>query len=134
MAFLNRETGELSFSDGLRLSAGLPVGEVAELLGDELDGIVRLSSHTVAGGRMIPVCAVDHGSVHSISLCPSAIGGREPGSAEKQRAFLFSRLGLRDPVPDSLQSVQVRCPFGEIMILSDPHTGRSEARIIYAVR
>ena len=29
MALLNRETGELTFTDGLRLSPGMAMGEVA---------------------------------------------------------------------------------------------------------
>lgn len=134
MAFLNRDTGELTFQDGLRLTAGWPVGELAEAISGDGDQMVRLGSHAVSGGRLIPICMVEGGCVQSISLCVSAIGGRSDVSAEKQRAFLFSRLGLRDPWPETMDSVQIHCPFGETIITTDPHTGRSEARILYAAR
>lgn len=134
MAFFNRETGELCFQDGLKLSAGLPVGEAAELLGDAVDGLVRLPSHAVSGGRLIPILTVDHGTVQSIALCISSIASNAPGSTAKQRAFLFSRLGLRDPAQTPFETVTVRCPFGELSISADLHTGRAEARIIYAIR
>ena len=134
MAFINRETGELTFADGLRLSAGWPVGELAEAISGEGDQLVRLGSHAVAGGRLIPLCMVEGGCVQSISLCVTSIGGRTEISAEKQRAFLFTRLGLSDPRPETYCSVQIHCPFGEIIIAADPHTGRPEARIIYAAR
>ena len=134
MAFLNRETGELCFADGLNLSSGLAVGEAAEMLDGAMDGIVRLPSHAVSGGRLIPVLTVENGMVHSIALCISSIASKEPGSTEKQRSFLFSRLGLRDPAQSPFETVTVRCPFGELSISADLHTGRAEAHIIYAVR
>jgi len=131
MAFLNRETGELTFSDGLRLGPGLPMDELAERLDGAQQGIVRLQSHPVTGGRLIPICMVEGGAVQSITLCPGPGSGKESRDAQKQRAFLFSRLGLRDPLPDSFETVCVQCPFGEILLTSDPHTGRAEARLIY---
>ena len=134
MAFLNRETGELTFSDGLQLSAGLAIGEVAQQLQGALEGVVRLPSHSVSGGRLIPICTVEAGSLQSIVLCVSSIGGKSVPSARKQRAFLFARLGLRDPLPDTLQSVCVQCPFGEVILSADPHTGRAVARLMYAAR
>ena len=42
MAFLNKETGELTFADGLRLSPGLALGELSERLGGRTDAVVRL--------------------------------------------------------------------------------------------
>ena len=134
MALLNRETGELSFSDGLHLTAGLAMGELAERLDGRTDAAVRLESHEVAGGRLIPVCTVMGGALQSVSLTISSVAGRPARKAEKQRAFLFARLDLRDPCPDTMDSVRVECPFGEIFLSTDPMTGRAEARILYAVR
>ena len=131
MAFCNPETGELVFSDGMRLSDGLITGELARYLDGQLSAVVRLPSHPVTGGRLAPVCTVEDGRLQSVTLCVSAIGGKAVSPAPKQRAFLFSRLGLRDPLPDSFETVCVQCPFGEILLTSDPHTGRAEARLIY---
>ena len=50
MAFLNMETGELTFTDGFRLGAGLAMGELAEALGGAMDGVVRL-------GGILPAAA-----------------------------------------------------------------------------
>lgn len=134
MAFLNRETGELTFADGLVLSAGLAVGELAGQLDGRMQAVVRMQSHAVSGGRLIPICTVEGGSLQSIVLCVSSVGGKTSVSPQKQRAFLFARLGLRDPGADALESVCIYCPFGEILIGSDPHTGRAEARLMYAAR
>lgn len=134
MAFLNRETGELTFSDGLRLGPGLPMDELAERLDGAQQGIVRLQSHPVTGGRLIPICMVEGGAVQSISLCPGTLNGKEPRDASRLRAFLFARMGLLDPCPDSMESVQVLCPFGELCFFTDPLTGRSEVRLSYTAR
>ena len=134
MAFFNRETGELAFSDGLRLSAGLPMDELAERLGNAQEGIVRLQSHAVSGGRLIPICTVEGGAVQSITLCPGSIGGKEPQGAARQRAFLFARMGLNDPCADTMETVRVLCPFGELLFVTDPITGRSEMRLSYIAR
>jgi len=134
MAFLNRETGELTFADGMRLSAGLPMDELAERLDGAQQGTIRLQSHAVTGGRLIPICTVEGGAVQSISLCVGSIGGKEMRNAQKQRAFLFARMGLSDPCPETMETVRVLCPFGELLLVTDPHTGRSEARLCYTAR
>jgi len=132
MALLNKETGELTFSDGLRLCAGLAMDEVAERLGGRESAVIRLDSHAVSGGRLIPVCTVMGGAVQSVTLSISSVGSRPMRKTERQRAFLFSRLDLRDPCPDTMDSVCIDCPFGEMYLTTDPVTGRSEARILYA--
>ena len=134
MAFLDRETGEMTFADGLRLCAGFAMGEIAQLLEGRSSGLVRLSSHPVAGGRLAPLCEVLDGSVQSVSLCVSSIGGKTGVTASRQRAFLFARLGLQDPDEQGMGSVRISCPFGVIDITTDPYTGRTEARVTYAVR
>lgn len=134
MAFLNKETGELTFSDGLRLSAGLAMDELADRLDGRRDAVVRLESHAVAGGRLIPVCTVLGGALQSVALSISSVASRPMRKAERQRAFLFARLDLRDPCPDTMGSVHIECPFGEIFLSTDPCTGRAEARVLYAAR
>ena len=133
MALLNQETGELTFSDGLRLGAGLAMGELSQRLQGRQDAIVRMDSHAVAGGRLIPVCTVMGGALQSVALSISSANSRPMRKSERQRAFLFARLDLRDPCPDTMDSVRIECPFGEIFLSTDPLTGRSEARILYAV-
>lgn len=134
MAFLNMETGELTFTDGFRLCAGLALGEVAEALGGAMDGVVRLSGHTAGGGVLIPVCAVQGGAVQSVTLSISSVGNRPMRKAERQREFLFARLNLQDPFPDTFEPVHITCPFGDLHLSTDPYTGRTEARIIYTAR
>lgn len=134
MAFLNMETGELTFTDGFRLCAGLAMGEVAQALGGAMDGVVRLEGHTAGGGVLIPVCAIQGGAVQSITLSISSVGNRPMRKAERQREFLFARLCLQDPFPDTFEPVHITCPFGDLHLSTDPYTGRTEARIIYTAR
>ena len=132
MALLNKETGELAFSDGLRLCAGLAMDELADRLDGRRDAVIRLESHAVAGGRLIPVCTVMGGALQSVALSISSVASRPMRKAERQRAFLFARLDLRDPCPDTMESVRIACPFGEVYLSTDPVTGRAEARILYS--
>lgn len=134
MAFLNMETGEMTFTDGFHLSAGLALGEVADALGGAMDGVVRLSPHTAGGGVLIPVCAVQGGAVQSVTLTISSVGNRPMRKAERQREFLFARLNVQDPFPDTFAPVHITCPFGDMHLSTDPYTGRTEARIIYTAR
>ena len=132
MALLNQETGELTFADGLRLSPGLVMDELAQRLQGRQNAIIRLDSHAVTGGRLIPVCTVMGGALQSVVLSISSAASRPMRKAERQRAFLFARLDLRDPCPDTMGSVRIACPFGELFLSTDPITGRAEARILYA--
>ena len=134
MAFLNMETGEITFTDGFRLGAGLVMGELASALNGAVDGVVRLSPHTAGGGLLIPVCAVQGGALQSVTLSISSVGNRPMRKAERQREFLFARLSVQDPFPDTYQPVHITCPFGELHLSTDPYTGRTEARIIYTVQ
>lgn len=131
MAFLNKDTGELTFTDGFCLSPGLVTGEVAQALGGQMNGVVRLSSHTAGGGWLIPICAVQGGALQSVTLAVASVAGRPMRIAQRQRAFLFARLNMQDPFPDTMEPVHIRCPFGDIYLSTDPYTGKSEARILY---
>lgn len=132
MSFLHPETGELAFSDGLRLCGGMPCEALG--LSSGQSGLIRLESRAVPGGRLIPLVRIEGGVIRSVFLSVSSIGGHSIRSAAKQRAFLFSRLSLQDPCPDALAPVLIHCPFGEITFSSEPHTGRVEACLIYAAR
>ena len=134
MAFLNMETGEMTFTDGFRLCPGLALGELASALTGSLDGVVRLEPHTAGGGVLIPVCAVQGGVLQSVTLSISSVGNRPMRKAERQREFLFARLNVQDPFPDTYEPVHIRCPFGEMHLSTDPYTGRTEARIIYTAQ
>ncbi len=134
MAFLNMETGEMTFTDGFRLQAGLAFGEVADALRGEIDGVVRLHPHKAGGGVLIPVCAVQGGAVQSVTLTISSVANRPMRKAERQREFLFARMNVQDPFPDTFAPVRITCPFGDMHLSTDPYTGRTEARIIYTAR
>lgn len=67
----------------------------------------------------------------AVTLYVSAAGGRERPGMDRQRAFLMRRLHLKDPCPDTMASVRVRCPFGELLVSTDPYTGQSAALISY---
>ena len=134
MAFLNKDTGELTFTDGFCLSPGMVTGELAQAMDGQLNGVVRLSSHTAGGGWLIPVCAVQGGALQSVTLTISSVSHRPMRKAERQREFLFARLNVQDPFPDTLIPVHITCPFGEMHISTDPYTGRTEARIIYTAQ
>ena len=134
MAFLNMDTGEMTFTDGFRLCAGLAMGELATALNGAVDGMVRLNPHKAGGGMLIPVCAVQGGALQSVTLSISSVGNRPMRKSERQREFLFARLNVQDPFPDTYAPVHINCPFGELHLSTNPYTGRSEARVIYTVQ
>ena len=104
------------------------------LMNGAMDGVVRLSGHTAGGGVLIPVCAVQGGALQSVTLTISSVSHRPMRKAERQREFLFARLNLQDPFPDTFEPVHITCPFGDLHLSTDPYTGRTEARIIYTAR
>ena len=124
---LNIDTGTLTFSNGLRLEALMAPaalsGRYATLRG--------LEPCPVTGGTLAPVCLFQEGALVAVTLYVSAAGGRERPGMDRQRAFLMRRLHLKDPCPDTMASVRVRCPFGELLVSTDPYTGQSAALISY---
>ena len=104
---LDIDTGTLTFSNGLRLEA------------------------LMAPAALAPVCLFQEGALVAVTLYVSAAGGRERPGMDRQRAFLMRRLHLKDPCPDTMASVRVRCPFGELLVSTDPYTGQSAALISY---
>ena len=134
MSFFNPETGEMQFSDGLCLRGGMPVDAIDPHLrytGSQ-EAVYCLPPLAVEGGSLGAVLTADQGGLRTLRLTVAAITGRHQVPGERQRAFLFARLDLRDPCPDTMDCVRIECPFGEMYLSTDPCTGRAEARILYA--
>lgn len=133
MAFFCAQAGRISFADGLRLYAGMPAGELGERCRNPASGVltVCLDARAVRGGGIAPVCTLDAQGLRAVVLHACQVGAKTPVKADRQRAFLFAALRLRDPCPDTRRCVKVRYPFGEIAIYSDPYTGTPAARIEY---
>lgn len=136
MPFLNMDSGDLVFSDGFCLRAGMSAQELtADQAVPPLDGeaVLLLPARGVRGGSVAPVCEFQHNGLCRVTLAVDTVGGRTERNAGRQRAFLFSLLCLRDPCPDTRRCVRVRCPFGEALLFSDPYTGYASARLLYAL-
>ena len=134
MSLINQESGDLAFSDGFCLRAGMPARELSERLFAMREGIACLPAHPAHGGSLAPVCQLENGGLQLVTLYVDTINGKPCPGADRRRAFLFSALHLKDPYPDTRRSVKVRCPFGELMITTDPYTGQTSARIQYVAR
>ena len=128
---LDTDTGTLTFSNGLRLEALMAPAALSGRYATLRDREVFLEPCPVTGGTLAPVCLFQEGALVGVTLFASAVGGRERPGADRQRAFLMRRLHLKDPCPDTMGSVCVRCPFGEVLISTDPYTGQSAALISY---
>lgn len=131
MALLDWETGALRFSDGLRLWPAMPASELSQRLSGAERALWRSDALAVAGGSLSAVCMVEDGVLARVALEVDQTGGKLNPGAEKQRAFLFSCLRLKDPCPDTLGCVRVRRGFGEVILSTDPHTGHASAVVIY---
>ena len=132
MPFFHKESGELRFADGLSLRVGMAAQALppADFHGDML----CLPPRAVRGGELAATLAMGAEGLCGVVLTVHAVGGRAEPDAARQRAFLFDKLHLKDPWPDTWRSVRVHCPFGEILISSDPYTGGACARLTYAER
>ncbi len=128
---LDIETGTLTFSNGLRLEALMAPAALSGRYATLRDRELFLEPCPVTGGTLAPVCLFQEGALVAVTLYVSAAAGKEQPGAERQRAFLMRRLHLKDPCPDTMGSVRVRCPFGELLISTDPYTGQASALISY---
>ena len=132
MAFFSADTGRLLFSDGLLLEKGMPGQQLNERYSPlREEEALCLDAHPAKGGSLALVCALRLGCLCGVTLHVQAVGGKEGVGADRQRAFLFRALGLRDPCPDTRRTVRVACAFGHLLIYSDPYTGSAAARIQY---
>lgn len=133
MMFLTPETGEIRFSGGLCLRAGMSAREIdphlCSLPGQ--DAVFCLPQLAVEGGSLAPVCVVGDSGLHTLRLTAVSVTGRQQTPGDRQRAFLFRLLGLEDPCPDTQQSVQVQAPFGRVTVYTDPVTGQAGALVEY---
>ena len=133
MTFFTPESGEIRFANGFCLRGGMAAREIDSHLryaGQE-EAVFCLPGLAVTGGSIAPVCVVDGEGLRSVRLHVAAIAGRNNVPSERQRSFLFERLGLKDPCPDTRQSVRIRCPFGTLTLYSDPLTGQAGALVEY---
>ena len=108
-----------------------------EILLDELPPLDLGGSSTVLpfpacetdGIRLAPVCFLDEGRLQTVNLW--VCGGKRAQTAAQQRAQLFRLLRAQDPCPDTQKPVQLKCPFGFILIATEPRTGRAFLRVLY---
>ena len=64
MSLINQESGDLAFSDGFCLRAGMPARELSERLFAMREGIACLPAHPAHGGSLAPVCQLENGGLH----------------------------------------------------------------------
>lgn len=133
MAFLFSDTGQLRFRDGLELTPMMTEKQLEDLsiFPDEGVDVVPLKAHPVSGGSLAPILLMENGLLAGVELHVAAIGQRQDADTDRQRGFLFEKLGFRDPCPDTRGNVRIACPFGEVFFCTDPYTGFSCARMIY---
>lgn len=133
MMFFNPDTGEMRFPEGLCLRGGMDAREIDphfRFTGDQ-EAVFCLPAQTVEGGSTGVVCIVDGQGLRAVRLAGVSVTGRQQTPGERQRAFLFGLFRLKDPCPDSLQSVRVKAPFGKLTLYTDPVTGQAGAMVEY---
>lgn len=131
VALLNWDTGELAF-EGMCLAANMPAAALDGRLRGVQQALWRSGVLKVSGGSLCAVGSVEDGALRRVTLEVCETGGKADPGAEKQRAFLFARLGIKDPCPDTLSGVRLERPFGEVLLCTDHHTGRAVAIVCYA--
>lgn len=131
MALLDWETGEMAFEDGPCFAPGMSAQTLDGRLKGMKETLWRSGVLKASGGSLCAVGAVEDGVLRRVSLEVSEAGGKADPGVEKQRAFLFAKLGLKDPCPDTLSPIRLKRPFGEVLVCTDPHTGRTVATIDY---
>lgn len=133
MIFLTPETGEICFPDGLCLRAGMQPREIDPHLRSHpgQEAVFSLPAMAVEGGSLAAVCVLNDAGLHTVRLTAAAVTGRQQTPADRQRAFLFGLLGLKDPCPDTRQSVSIKAPFGRLTVYTDPVSGQAGALVEY---
>lgn len=140
MPLLNMQSGELTLGGGLHLTAGQKREELLtdlEILLDELPQLdLSGSSATLPfpacetdGVRLAPVCFLHEDKLQTVNLW--VCGGKRAQTAAQQRAQLFRLLHAQDPCPDTQKPLRLKCPFGFILIATEPRTGRAFLRVLY---
>lgn len=128
---LNIDTGTLTFSNGLRLEALMAPAALSGRYATLRDRELFLEPCPVTGGTLAPGLSVSGGGTGGGDAVRERRGRPRAAGMDRQRAFLMRRLHLKDPCPDTMASVRVRCPFGELLVSTDPYTGQSAALISY---
>lgn len=133
MRFFNPDTGEVRFPGGLCLRGGIPAEQIdpnlRSLPGE--DTVFCLPALAVEGGALAPVCVLAENGLSVLRLTAVSVSGRQQTPGERQRAFLFGLFGLKDPCPDTQQSVRIKAPFGHLTLYSDPVSGQAGALVEY---
>lgn len=129
MAFFDRETGSVTFPDGLVLEAGMDASALEAACRSQRE--IALAPRDVPGGQVGALVGVEDGRICYVQLSVAAITGRTQSGGARQREFLLQLLGLRDPCPHSLSCVRFTAPFGSLWLLTQPYTGAFSALIQY---
>lgn len=129
MAFFNRETGCITFPDGLVVQAGMDASALEALYRNQRELV--LAPRSVPGGQVGALVGVEDGRISYVLLSVSAVTGRVHAGGARQREFLLELLGLRDPCPQSLSCARFTAPFGSVWMLTQPYTGAFSALIQY---
>lgn len=129
MAFFDCDTGRITFEDGLTLEGGMEVAGLEALAVGQEE--MALGSHAAPGGRVAALLDVRAGRLHSVTLTVGEAAGRRLPDSARQREYLLGLLNLRDPCPDTMGSVCVTAPFGQLLLVTQPYTGAFSALIQY---
>ncbi len=123
--FLNRETGEMVFSDGFRLFAGMSADRLGANAGDT---VFLAGKHNVNGVPLTVECQLSDGMLCAVTLAVSE------GNADRRRADLFQALQINDICPETRSCIRAAAQFGELTIAGEPYFGHTSARVEYAKR
>ena len=139
MPFLNETTGTISLDGGIRFTAHMPRKALLKMLlalsGNAPDaedaGVLLIPACTACGGKLAPVCTLQNHVLTEITLTVVSVGQRLQLTAEQQRAFLLSCIGVKDPCPDTYRPCEFNCAFGSMLLHCDPRLGSASLRIVY---
>lgn len=131
MPLMHQKSGELTFNDGFYFRANMSAVELTGSLFPPSTEVLALGSHPIRGSHLAVFGTLNQDRLSSITLYVDSAGSKSLISSARQRAFIFSSLQFTDPCPDTHRNVRINCPFGDILISSDPITGQASARINY---
>ncbi|NLO84474.1 MAG: hypothetical protein GX096_03460 [Clostridiales bacterium] len=131
MSLLHQESGSLTFSDGFCLLPKMNRDEIPSQPSRMAADMISLGSHPVHGGSLSVIGMLRADKLRTITLAVHTASHPFLIPSSRQRAFIFTALCMKDPCPDTKQNVKIDCPFGHILIFTDPHTGQTCARITY---
>lgn len=142
MRFWDENSGAFQLTGSVRLTAHMPENELLQACAGLAEAsaapkeraggdFVCFPAFAVPGGRLSCVCFLRGGRLHAVEFSVAAVGNRKRATAERQRAFLFQCLRGVDPLPDTMGNVLFRCPFGTVLVATDPRCGDATLRMTY---